>query len=324
MISQLCISDTIVLLADARKLPIELVFVAFSRLTGMAERAEADIFFVITQKAVGMKDIAKWLFTIEQTASELYGEASVFFEEDEALSDFLSLLAQEERDHGEIMKKADEYICAETLEAPPFITVDKGTKDRIEGLFIEYKNRLSTGDLTNEDMIACIISIEFSEWNDVFLYVVNTLKQSSRSFEDAAAKIQQHKGQIENFFTTLPNGRQYLEKIEKLPSVWDTNILVVDDSEPIVELLKAILGHQGLVKTAQNGKEALEKTAQHYFDVIVSDIDMPVLNGVEFYDRAVEVDAKIGERLLFFTGALTPERLAFFEKNNLQYLEAVS
>jgi CheY-like chemotaxis protein len=185
---------------------------------------------------------------------------------------------------------------------------------------MEYKNRLSTGYLTKEDMIACIITIEFSEWNDVFLYVVNTLKQSSRSFEDGAAKIQQHKRHIESFFKALPNGQQYLEKIEQLPSVWETKILVVDDFEPIVELLRAILRRQGLVETAQNGKEALDKTAEHYFDVIVSDVDMPVLNGMEFYDRAVEMDAKISERLLFFTGALTPERLAFFEKNNLQYL----
>jgi CheY-like chemotaxis protein len=267
-----------------------------------------------------MKDIAKWLIEIEHMAAELYGEASVFFEKDETFSDFLDILAQEERDHGEMMKKADEYIRSESLKVPGFITLDEGTKGSIEGLFMEYKNRLSTGYLTKEDMIACVISTEFSEWNDVFLYIVNTLKQSSRSFEDAAAKIQNHKIQIQSFFEALPDGQRYLKKIEQLPSVWETKILVVDDSEPIVELLKAILGRQGLVKTAQHGKEALEKTAEHYFDVIVSDIDMPILNGMEFYDRAVETDAKIGERLLFFTGALTPERLAFFEKNNLQYL----
>jgi len=267
-----------------------------------------------------MKDIVNWLLEIEHTAAEFYREASVFFEQDEALSDFLGLLAREEQDHAEIMKAADEYFRSETLEVPAFITADKGTKDRFESLFTEHRDRLSTGDLTKEDMIACIISIEFSEWNDVFLYVVNTLKQSSRAFEDAAAKIQQHKRQIESFLESLPNGQKYLEKVEQLPSVWETKILVVDDSEPVLELLKAVLRRQGLVETAQNGAEALKKTAEHYFDVIVSDVDMPVLNGMEFYDRAAAMDVKIGERFLFFTGALTPERLAFFEKNNLQYL----
>jgi len=267
-----------------------------------------------------MKDIVNWLLEIEHTAAEFYREASVFFEQDEALSDFLGLLAREEQDHAEIMKAADEYFRSETLEVPAFITVDKGTKDRFESLFTEHRDRLSTGDLTKEDMIACIISIEFSEWNDVFLYVVNTLKQSSRAFEEPAAKIQQHKRQIESFLESLPNGQKYLEKVEQLPSVWETKILVVDDSEPVLELLKAVLRRQGLVETAQNGAEALKKTAEHYFDVIVSDVDMPVLNGMEFYDRAAAMDVKIGERFLFFTGALTPERLAFFEKNNLQYL----
>ena len=267
-----------------------------------------------------MKDIVNWLLEIEHTAAEFYREASVFFEQDEALSDFLGLLAREEQDHAEIMKAADEYFRSETLEVPAFITVDKGTKDRFESLFTEHRDRLSTGDLTKEDMIACIISIEFSEWNDVFLYVVNTLKQSSRAFEEPAAKIQQHKRQIESFLESLPNGQKYLEKVEQLPSVWETKILVVDDSEPVLELLKAVLRRQGLVETAQNGAEALKKTAEHYFDVIVSDVDMPVLNGMEFYDRAAAMDVKIGERFLFFTGALTPERLDFFERNNLQYL----
>jgi CheY-like chemotaxis protein len=218
------------------------------------------------------------------------------------------------------MESAVDYFQAETLEMPAFITVDEGTKNRVEGPFMENRDRLLTGDLTKEDMIACIASTELSEWNDVFLYVVNTLKQSSRAFEGAAAEIQQHKRRIESFLKSLPNGGQYLEKVEQLPSVWETKILVVDDSEPIVELLKAILRREGLVETAQNGKEALEKTVEHHFDVIVSDIDMPVLNGMEFYDRAVQMDAKIGERFLFFTGASTPERLAFFEKNNLQYM----
>jgi two-component system chemotaxis response regulator CheY len=253
-------------------------------------------------------------------AAEFYREASVFFQKDEPFSHFLGFLAREEQDHADIMERAEEYFQAETLEMPAFITVDKGTKNRVEVPFMENRDRLLAGDLTKEDMVACIASTEFSEWNDVFLYVVNTLKQSGRAFEGAAAEIQQHKRKIESFLKSLPNGGQYLDKVEQLPPVWETKILVVDDSEPIVELLKAILRREGLIETAQNGKEALEKTAEHYFDVIVSDIDMPVLNGMEFYDRAVQMDAKIGKRFLFFTGALTPERLAFFERNNLQYL----
>ncbi len=52
--------------------------------------------------------------------------------------------------------------------------------------------------------------------------------------------------------------------------VWQEKILVVDDSAPIVSLLKAVLRDAGEVEIAVNGQDALEKTKQHYYRLIAS------------------------------------------------------
>ena len=59
-------------------------------------------------------------------------------------------------------------------------------------------------------------------------------------------------------------------------------ILVVDDEENIRLLFKEELEEEGYeVDTASNGLEALEKVKAASFDVIVLDIKMPVMDGIQ-------------------------------------------
>ena len=59
-------------------------------------------------------------------------------------------------------------------------------------------------------------------------------------------------------------------------------ILVVDDEENIRLLFKEELEEEGYeVDTASNGLEALEKVKVAPFDVIVLDIKMPVMDGIQ-------------------------------------------
>ncbi|MFZ5571155.1 MAG: response regulator [Thermodesulfobacteriota bacterium] len=60
-------------------------------------------------------------------------------------------------------------------------------------------------------------------------------------------------------------------------------ILVVDDSAAIRQMVEARLTEEGFrVMTAKNGKEALGLLADNRPDLIVSDLDMPVMDGLEF------------------------------------------
>ncbi|MFN3659696.1 MAG: SpoIIE family protein phosphatase [Brevinematales bacterium] len=63
----------------------------------------------------------------------------------------------------------------------------------------------------------------------------------------------------------------------------DKNILVVDDSPVIRTLIKKCLTDEGYtnVDIAENGKDALEKCDQKTYDLILTDFDMPEMNGEE-------------------------------------------
>ena len=59
-------------------------------------------------------------------------------------------------------------------------------------------------------------------------------------------------------------------------------VLVVDDEESVRNLLKRILVEAGYsVDTAANGKEALDKMPQLMPEVVLTDIKMPIMSGME-------------------------------------------
>ena len=59
-------------------------------------------------------------------------------------------------------------------------------------------------------------------------------------------------------------------------------ILIVDDEEDILELLSVILHDEGLrVLAASNGVEALGILAEEKIDLVISDVRMPQMNGIE-------------------------------------------
>jgi len=60
----------------------------------------------------------------------------------------------------------------------------------------------------------------------------------------------------------------------------DRKVLVVDDSEDNHLLLEALLGRMGLnVTSAMDGQEAIDKAARETFDLVIMDIQMPVMDG---------------------------------------------
>ena len=61
-----------------------------------------------------------------------------------------------------------------------------------------------------------------------------------------------------------------------------THILVVEDDREICQLYMRVLTKNGYQVTGvSNGQEALDAIDQTYFDLIISDIMMPVMNGYE-------------------------------------------
>jgi len=66
-------------------------------------------------------------------------------------------------------------------------------------------------------------------------------------------------------------------------------LLIVEDNIELLMLMQQLLGPKYRVKTATNGKEAIEVIEQEELDIIISDVMMPVMDGLEL-TRHVKAD----------------------------------
>lgn len=80
-------------------------------------------------------------------------------------------------------------------------------------------------------------------------------------------------------------------------------VLIVDDDRAITLVLAQILaadGHE--VDTAFDGMAALEKVTTKHFDLILSDLRMPRLDGLGLYHALAERHPTMARRLIFMSG----------------------
>src|SRR3954462_6936125 len=70
-------------------------------------------------------------------------------------------------------------------------------------------------------------------------------------------------------------------------------VLVVDDEKFIREILAEFLGMEGyLVRTAEDGSSALAELGRSHYDLVISDLKMPKMGGIELLDQIGRVDPK--------------------------------
>lgn len=83
-------------------------------------------------------------------------------------------------------------------------------------------------------------------------------------------------------------------------------ILAVDDSLTIRELINFVLGNAGFkVVLAEDGIEGLDRLERLKPDVIITDVNMPRLDGLSFIERIREGQAK-GTPILVLTTESEP------------------
>ncbi|GAO43936.1 sigma-54-dependent transcriptional regulator [Flavihumibacter petaseus] len=73
-----------------------------------------------------------------------------------------------------------------------------------------------------------------------------------------------------------------------------SNILIIDDERAIRKTLGEILSYEGYkIEEASDGEEGLKKFRERTFDVVLCDIKMPKLDGLEFLDKAREANPDV-------------------------------
>ncbi len=86
--------------------------------------------------------------------------------------------------------------------------------------------------------------------------------------------------------------------MKKLP----TKILIVDDEPDIIEILKYNLDKEGYdVKSANNGKKAIEKAKKYIPDIIILDVMMPEMDGIEACEELKKISKLSNTRIIFLS-----------------------
>jgi two-component system OmpR family response regulator len=93
-------------------------------------------------------------------------------------------------------------------------------------------------------------------------------------------------------------------------------ILLIDDEPSFVSVLARLLRHDGsTVDTAADGHRALRHLHERRYDVVLCDLRMPGLDGIEFYNMLSHHHAYLRKRVLFLTSdTLGAESQAFLEQ----------
>ena len=75
------------------------------------------------------------------------------------------------------------------------------------------------------------------------------------------------------------------------------NILVIDDEGLVTRSLKRLLNREGYDATiAANGGEAVEKCKTSNFDLIICDVRMPELDGIETIEKIRQALSELGKK----------------------------
>lgn len=100
-------------------------------------------------------------------------------------------------------------------------------------------------------------------------------------------------------------------------------VLVVDDERMILRIVSRILSPAHDVVVTSNARDALALlNAGEHFDVILSDLMLPEMTGMDLYRELAATSPEVALRVIFLTGgALTHQTREFLDTVPNRYLE---
>ncbi len=155
----------------------------------------------------------------------------------------------------------------------------------------------------------------------------------------AYAIVQEHNGRLwvqsgaggagASFFVELPTGgtaeRQAIPAVARTPEPAPTAggaVLVVEDEPALASAVAEGLTDAGfLVDRAGDGEEALAMVGKRTYDVVVCDLKMPRVDGMQFYRAIAATAPGLARRVIFVTGDVAgTDAEAFLEETGCRWL----
>ncbi len=137
---------------------------------------------------------------------------------------------------------------------------------------------------------------------------------------EGTIEIQSHPGQGTVARVVLPKAPRARRPLSMPPTSMSAvrratrgklSLLVVDDEPVIARLIqKALVKHD--VTTANDGREAVALMGQHAYDVILCDLIMPEMTGMDVYRAALQRATPVHDRIVFMTGGAFTQRARDF------------
>lgn len=102
----------------------------------------------------------------------------------------------------------------------------------------------------------------------------------------------------------------------------EADILVIDDEVHICQALNRLLSEAGhRVETINKAQDALDLLVYEDFDLILLDIKMPGMDGIEFYDRLGDVKRAMQKKVVCITGDIISVRnKTFLDDTGIPYI----
>jgi len=133
--------------------------------------------------------------------------------------------------------------------------------------------------------------------------------------------VSSERGKGTTFRVTIPCGDVEANEAPSAPSFVSAarrkgRILIIDDEDVVARTIARMLAPEHEVHVLTSAAEALARiTGGERFDVILCDVMMPVMTGLELYQKLTSLDPDQAARVVFLTGgAFTAEARAFLDE----------